>query len=134
MAERFGIDRAKCVKPSGTLAASLLINWNYPPLNDTEVENYSTTLDLFNYCIRKALIKLGLAKGAETIASASMGILMTERYYERVKVPPRIKGQPSPPTATDEARKSEQPYDHYDENLLQLNATFKDFLVRNCTA
>jgi len=35
--ERFDVDRAKCVKPSGTLAASLLINWNYPPLNGTEV-------------------------------------------------------------------------------------------------
>ena len=61
MAERFGVDRAKCVKPSGTLAAVLMINWNYPPLNDTDVGNYGTTLDLFNYCIRKALMKLGLA-------------------------------------------------------------------------
>jgi len=60
MATRFGIDPAKCVKPSGTLAAVLMINWNYPPLNDTDVENYDTTLVLFNYCIRKALIKLGL--------------------------------------------------------------------------
>jgi len=59
---------------------------------------------------------------------------MTERYYGRVKVLPRIKGQPSPSTVPDEARKAEQPYDNYDEDLLQLNTAFQDLLVNNCTA
>ena len=102
MVERFGVDRAKCVKPSGTLAASMLMNWNYPPLNDTEVENHSTTLSLYNYCISEALIKLGFTRET-TLASASSGILMTEQYYERIEVPTRLKNQSS--TATDEARK-----------------------------
>ena len=41
--------------------SALIVNWNYPPLNDdvNEQEHDDTNLYLSNECIRTCLIKLG---------------------------------------------------------------------------
>lgn len=102
----FGLVKPLFVTPSGTLDASLLLVWHYPPLRTTSFPEFGMTADHTNPCMQLTAAKLGLELDP---AGMTDDVFMMEHVHYRLEPP----------------EKRSNPYRDFDEDLQSLLNDFK---------